>query len=113
MPPIHESARLNRLRVLRNRAEPTWSLAAAIESEKRRMARTHRAVGGAARAWAEVIPPGLVVRTQVLRLAGGTLTVRVSDDSARFMLDRWLRSGGQAELARRTPSTLRRVKLVL
>jgi hypothetical protein len=48
----------------------------------------------------------------VVRLARGVLTVRVPDDSTRFALDRWLRSGGQAELARRTPATLTRVRLV-
>jgi hypothetical protein len=105
--------RLARLRALRNFPQPAWSLAGAVEAERSRVARAYRAVGGAALAWAAAAPADLVARSRVLRLARGVLTVQVSDDAARFALDRWLRSGGQADLARRTPSTLRKVHLVL
>lgn len=108
-----DNARLSRLRALRNPPERDVSLGTAMAEETRRLKRTHRAVGGLAGAWAATAPPGLAERCEVVRLARGVLTLRVPDDSTRFAVDRWLRSGGQAALAAETPATLTRVRLVL
>ncbi len=98
---------------MRNRPERDVSLGAAMAEETRRLKRTHRAVGGVARAWAATAPPGLAGRCEVVRLARGVLTLRVPDGSTRFAVDRWLRSGGQEALAADMSTTLSRVRLVL
>lgn len=112
MATIPDNSRLARLRSLRNRPAPDLSLGAELGRERRRLTRMHRAVGGAAAAWAAVAPAGLAERCDVVRLARGVLTLRVPDDSTRFAIDRWLRAGGQAQLAAETPATLTRVRFV-
>lgn len=112
MDPTPQDSRLARLREWRNRRERDLSLTRVLEEEQRRLRRVHRAVGGAERAWIEAAPAELAARCEVVRLARGVLTVRVADDSTRFALDRWLRSGGLLALTRATPATLTRVRLM-
>jgi hypothetical protein len=108
-----DNTRLARLRALRNRPERDVSIGAALGAERQRLARVHRAVGGAGAAWAATVPAALAERCEVVRLVRGVLTVRVPDDSTRYTIDRWLRSGGRQRLAQQTPATLTRVRLVL
>jgi hypothetical protein len=55
----------------------------------------------------------MIERMRVVSFRAGVLTVRVSDASTKYAMDRFLRAGGEAALARLSPATLRRVKLVL
>lgn len=112
LPPAerHEIERLRGYRVRRGReaalGEPVEALIADLKRQRRK-------VGGAAGAWAAVLPPALVERTSIVGLRGGVLTVRVSDASSRFQIDGMMRAGGERSLARVSDGAIQRVKLVL
>jgi hypothetical protein len=61
-------------------------------------------------AWIELAPANLRQRARVVSLARGVLNLRVEDASARFEVDRWLRTGGQARLARACGRGISRVR---
>jgi hypothetical protein len=101
----------------RRRSQRVWperdlSLGEVLGEEERKLRQRHRAVGCVAELWNELTPAGLVEKTELVGLTQGVLRVRVSDSSARFALDRWLRTGGEAELVRRAPVGVRKIKLV-
>ena len=75
--------------------------------------RRRRAVGGISAAWVELVPAELAAGAELVGQRSGVLTVRVTDASARFGLDRWLRNGGLAALRARSPSALRSVRFVM
>jgi hypothetical protein len=85
------------------------SLASAVEEFSRGLRRTQGAAAGAGAAWDGAVPADLRAGAVLESLSRGVLTVRVPDDAARFVLDRFLRSGGLNALAR---AGVRRVKLV-
>lgn len=102
----------------RRRGQRVWperdlSLAEILGDEERKLRQRHRAVGCVAGLWNELTPAELVEKTELVGLTRGVLRVRVTDSAARFALDRWLRSGGEAELVRRAPVGVRKIKLVL
>jgi hypothetical protein len=101
---------LQRLRGFRNWQHPNTHLSQLIRDACRSVERQHSAAGGIAEAWAEILPPHLTRQAQIVSLARGTLTVRTADASTRYQIDRFLRSGGQAELARRAKVAVTRVK---
>lgn len=104
---------LDRLRSFRNPRPRDLTIGGLVDAERQRAAKQARAVGGIAAAWHDVIPPALAEKTQILRLSRGVLTVRVRDAAAKYTLDRFLRSGGEASLIRRASTGVNRVKLVL
>ena len=63
------------------------------------------------RAWDEIVPAPLAARCLSLALTRGVLTVKTSDASTRFELDRFLRCGGEAKLARAAKIAIRKIKL--
>ena len=75
--------------------------------------RTRRKHLGCARAWEAVCPEALVGRTSVLGVRSGAMTIGVADHATRYELDRLLRAGGERELVRLAPTTVRRVKLIV
>jgi hypothetical protein len=112
MLPRHAIQRLERLRELRARRFPGGEASPLFEAEAARLARERQRRGGAGDAWAAVCPPELLGRTRILGLRRGALTIGVADAPTRFVLRNLLASGGQRELARLAPTTIRRVKLV-
>src|SRR5262249_34595854 len=112
------SAGLERIRSRRLRPERDLSLRDIFDGELRRVRSAARATTGAAGAWEELLatsglPPGLRERTRVVSFRHGVLTVRAADASTKYAVDRFMRAGGEAALARLAPATLRRVKIVL
>jgi hypothetical protein len=103
---------LARLRRYRNRPDPDLSLAAPLRDAGRELQRQCRAASGIAGAWTEVLPPDLSRGSEVLSFSRGLLTVRTADSAARFQIDRFLRGGGQAALARRAGVAVRRIRLL-
>jgi hypothetical protein len=104
--------RLEQLRTWRTKPAADAGIADGVEALRARLDREYRAGGGLGAVWLEVVPKELGDTAELILLSGGVLTVRVRDSSTRFALDRWLRSGGQKLLEQRSPTTLRRIKLV-
>jgi hypothetical protein len=102
---------LARLRQFRNRPDPDCTLNTPLTAVCRQIERQHRSAGGVADAWAAVLPPHLARHAEVVSFARGTLVIRAADASTRFQIDRFLRTGGQNELARRAGVAIRRIKL--
>ena len=102
-------ANLQQLRKWRTRPDRDLSIAGPVREAAAQAQQRHDAGQGAGQAWDELVPPRLRRRCTVLQLQRGILTVRIPDAAARFELDRWLRSGGEAALARRG---VKRVKSV-
>lgn len=113
-----QAAALDRLRANRVPPPRDLRLTSLLDSEMRRVRPAHRAASSAVSAWDELLgragmPPGLLTRTRVVSFRNGVLTVRAADASTKYAVDRFLRAGGEAALARLASTTLRRVKLVL
>lgn len=81
-------------------------------STQRDLQRTEKRLAGSAALWERVCPPELLERTCVVGLTRGTLTIGVRDHSTRYVLDRMLRSGLEADLIRRSAVSISTVKLV-
>lgn len=79
---------------------------------QRELKRTEKRLAGTAALWERVCPPELIERTCIVGLQRGTLTIGVRDHSTRYMLDRMLRSGLEADLIRRSAVSISSVKLV-
>lgn len=92
--------------------ERNAALADEVERLSAELSRRRRGGGSAAAAWEVVVPDSLRERCEVTGVSRGILTVRVRDASARFELDRFLRSGGEAALIRTAKVAIRRVKLL-
>ncbi len=104
---------LNRLRELRVPRERNAALAPEMDRLHAELARRRRSGGGAAAAWDVVVPDALREKSEVVGVSRGVLSVRVRDASARFALDRFLRSGGEASLIRTARVAIKRVRLVV
>jgi hypothetical protein len=100
------------LRGFRNRPERDLSIAAAVHDAERDARKKHKALGGVGAVWAQVVPAGLAARAHVVSLARGVLTIRAADGVTRFELDRFLRAGGEARLARAAAVAIKRTRIV-
>jgi hypothetical protein len=103
---------LRRLREHRTPRERDLTIGATVHQLERETRKRVKATGGIGAAWEALVPPGLRSRAVVVSLSRGVLTVRAADASARFGLDRFLRSGGQAALARQAGVGIKRSKIV-
>lgn len=104
----HKTLRL--LRQTRVASTRDLSIQAPLERLVREVAAVHRQGDAAVDAWERVAPAPLRARATVVSLSRGTLTLRTSDAAARFEADRWLRSGGQATLARAAGRAITRIR---
>lgn len=82
---------------------------AALEQD---LSRRFKSIGEVAAAWSRLVPAELCRSAELVSMSRGVLTVRVQDAAARYGLDRFLRSGGERELQRQSPVTLKKIKLV-
>jgi hypothetical protein len=112
------AAGLERLREKRVKPSRDLTVRAVLDGELRRVRQVERSARSAAGAWGQLLETAglsaeLVERTKVVSFRFGVLTVRVSDAPTKYAVDRFLRGGGEAALARLAAATLRRVKLVM
>lgn len=105
---------LSSLRKWRNRAAPDLSIKAEVDSLRKKVVRSAKALGGLDDAWEEIVPRewGVVVKLSKLT-AGGVLVVECPDASAAYALDQWKRAGGLEALRGRCSATLRDVRVVV
>ena len=106
-----ENSSIAKLRARRNPPERNLGITAAVGELVDTVARHHRQVGGAGSAWAAVVPADLCSCCELKQLTRGTLHVRLKDASARFALDRFLRSGGERALVTASGGKIKRVRL--
>ncbi len=89
------------------------SLGTAMAGVDRQLKRDSKRLGGAGEAWMTVCPAELIARTAITGLNRGELRVAVADSATMYTLDRYLRAGGEAELARASTAPIYRVRLAL
>lgn len=89
--------RATRVQEWRRQPERAVGLDAVLGQEFAGIKRQHKTFGSVAAAW-NIVPAPIAAGSTFTSLSRGTLTVRVSDASLRFELDRWLRSGGKEAL---------------
>lgn len=104
---------LERLRKFRAPKERDLTLRVPLGFAAQELRRMRRGLGAVAAAWGQIVPPELAERTALVGISRGVLTVRASDASAKYELERLLRSGGEAAVVRASPVSLRRVRVVL
>lgn len=102
---------LQRLRRYRTRSDADLSIGGVLGTTFRQLQRQTSAAGSLEAAWGSVVPPTLAMRTRIASMSRGVLTIQTSDAAARYQLDRFLRAGGEAELLRRSPVPIRRIRL--
>lgn len=106
MPPRPISlARLREIRVPRSRDQ---TLARDLDQLAGDLAKRQRAGSGGDRAW-ETAPDEIRGLGTPAGVSRGVLTIRTADSGSRFLVDRWLRSGGEAQLIRAAKVGIRRV----
>ncbi len=103
---------LNRLRVLRVARTKDTALGPEFERMRADLSRRRRSGGGAEAVWEVVVPDALREKAEVVGLSRGVLRVRARHASARFELDRFLRSGGEAALIRAATVAIKRVRVL-
>ncbi len=106
------AASLERLRGHRNwpdRAAGLGGEAAAAAKDAKSRA---RAVGGIAAAWAVCVPDDLRGACELVSCTNGVVTVRAGDATARYVLERWLRGGGEKTLRETAEAAVKRVRVV-
>jgi len=107
------AARLERLRGHRVWADKAEAVGVGVGVVKRELSRKVRASGSLGQSWAELAPAEFRDRAGPVGVVRGVLTIGVDDSSTRFVVDRWLRSGGQDALAKSSGVPFHKVKLVL
>lgn len=112
MNPRSVSQSIENLRKSRLRKEFDPSIARVVGAVRDETRRNAKGLGNAGGVWAALCPANLVARTRVESLSRNVLTVCVEDSAAKFVLDRWLRDGGQDEFIRACSVPVKRVKLV-
>lgn len=108
-----ELAALHRLRQVKVRPERDLTLTKPFASEEVALRKLRRANGGLVEAWASVAPEDLADQVALRGVSAGVATLAVTNASARYQLDRWLRSGGERELIRACRAPIRKVKVVI
>ena len=103
---------LERLRGVRVRGDRDTSLSSEIGKQRRTILRTASAVGDLNEAWDAVAPVELRGRAGATGLSRGVLTIEADNQAARYLVDRWLRAGGEALVVARAGAAVRRVKVV-
>lgn len=103
------AASIEKIRGLRVR-EPRELLAGgAVEELRDRLAKEIKASKGMGEAWRTIAPDELRDRGRVKSFSGGVLTVLAADESAKYLIQRWLREGGERMLAGCAPETVKKV----
>lgn len=108
-----QAARLAAARADRTRPRATPTLSRMFLVQVPEMRRMRRQLSGIAAAWAEVVPAEIAEQVRLEGVTAGVLNVRAADASVRFQLDRFLRAGGEAQLLKRLPAAIRRVRIGL
>jgi len=103
--------KVERLRGLRNRPQRDLSIDAIIRSTAETAEKTQKRLGSVIDLWEQVVPAGLVSRTRIDHLRGGTLHVSVDSSSTAYELDRLLREGLERDLRSQYRGTLMRVRV--
>lgn len=100
------------LRTHRVWARPQQSIGPLVDAIRKDLAARANASAGLDDAWARLAPPELLSSATVGALsAGGILTLRAANASAKYEIEVWLRAGGEAALRSACTRTLRRVRV--
>jgi hypothetical protein len=102
---------LANLRDRRRPYKPDLTLAGPLAAITKEL-KTKMASAGVGSAFIKLAPREVASFTTVVGVRSGVLQLRPHNTAARYALDRWLRSGGEAALVRGCPTTISRVKLV-
>lgn len=89
---------LDRLRGLRVRPDRARSLGDDLRMQIGSIKKISHAESAAIDAWNTVVPDDVAPHCSASGMKAGKLVVEVPSAAARFMADRWLRSGGLVEL---------------
>jgi len=109
---------LTRTRQLRVKGERNLSVAHEIDEQARLIRSVQRGMTGVSVAWEMLLAQSGLPRevgeaTRIRSFRRGVLTIQVRDASTKYNLSRFLRSGGEARLAKLAPVALTKVRLVM
>lgn len=109
-------AAVNRIEALRtHRVRPERAVLAGAEASRvlGDLRRSARGWSGLEEALRQGLPQTLAERCEVVSFDGGVARVRVPDHASRYLLDRWLRSGGVKALRGAGAGGLKRVQILV
>jgi hypothetical protein len=102
---------LDRLRSLRVRPDRARDLQSDMAAQLKVLRKVSRTESALIDAWNTAAPDELTKHCKPLGLKAGRLEISVPDAAQKFQADRWLRSGGLAELSALAKVPLRGVRL--
>jgi hypothetical protein len=106
-------ARLARIAPFRRRRDRDPSITKMVEETLRKARRDEKRIGSFAEAWERLVPEEIVRSCTIGSVRGSKVTVQVNSSSAKFELDRLLRSGLMVELRRLYSGPLTEVRTKL
>ncbi len=112
IPPVtRPSDELEQLRQWRTWPDRDVAVGDLVQALARRARRTEERFGAFVELWEALVPSELVGRTRLTAIRGAVAHVSVESASAAYELDRHLRGGLEAEIRKRYPATLTRIKV--
>jgi len=90
---------LDRLRGLRVRPERARDLSSDMQTQMKTLRKVSRTESSLLSAWSAAAPDQLAQSCVPIGIRAGRFEIEVPDASMKFQADRWLRSGGLAELS--------------
>jgi hypothetical protein len=114
--PVNTRAAANsiaRLQGFRVRARPDPTVGSEVATQLAAIEVRAKQWGGWQMAWERAVPDALQQSCRIHGYARGVLHVHARDTASRYLLDRWLRAGGEKQLRACGNSPLQRVAVTV
>ena len=103
-------ARLARIAPYRRRRDFNPSIGEIVESTRKRAARDEKRFSSFSEAWERLVPSEILACSRLGGTRGSTITIEVESSSAKYELDRLLRTGLEDNLRRLYTGPLTRIR---
>ena len=103
------AAAIEKVRSFRVRPPRETLFAGAVGELRDKLEREIKQTGAMGEAWRTVAPDTLRDKARIVSFQRGVLIIETPDAGVRYLVEQWLRGGGERMLAGCAPSTVKRV----
>lgn len=105
-------AQVNLLRTYRATPTTASTLGPTVAAIAKGLVAQRKKLGAVGEVWPQVVPKEIAEQVRPVGIVRGTLEVQTQTASVRYVLERWLKSGGEERLREALPN-VKRVKIVV